>query len=57
MKANVHGSHLQVIYLKYIPDVTVSDVTVKSVTSRKKIVTSGKISRGKDIYFLYALIL
>ena len=45
------------IYLKYVPDVTVPDVTVKSVTSGTEIVTSGTIFRGKDIYFLYALIL
>ena len=45
------------IYLKYVPDVTVRDVTVKSVTSGTEIVTSGTIFRGKDIYFLYALIL
>ena len=51
------GSNLQVIYLKYVPDVTVRDVTVKSVTSGTEIVTSGTIFRGKDIYFLYALIL
>ena len=45
------------IYLKYVPDVTVRDVTVKSVTSGTEIVTSGTIFRGKDIYSLYALIL